>query len=76
MDAAAAEITICALITDARSRLDQAAAIAKAAESCAESDNPVHAVQILTDFEGLAHDAQDLFKAALMIRRHLLADQA
>ena len=76
MDAAAAEATICALITDVRSRLDEAAGIAKAAESCAESGNVVYAVQILMDFEGLAHDAQDLFKAALTIRRHLLPDQA
>jgi hypothetical protein len=72
----AAGTTIYALIANARSRLDQAAGIAKAAESCAESGNPAHAVQILMDFEGLAHDAQDLFKAALAIRRHPLPDQA
>jgi hypothetical protein len=74
--AAAAETTIFALITNVRSLLDQGAGIAKAAQSCAESGNTLHAVQIPMDFEGLAYDAQDLFKAALAIWRHLLPDRA
>lgn len=65
-----------ALISEGRDRLDQAASIAKAAQSCAESGNPIHAVQILMDSEGLAHHAQDLFKAALTIKRHLLPETA
>ena len=75
MDQSTAEVTICALITGVCGKLDEAAGIAKAAENCAESGHAMHAVQILMDFEGLAHDAQDLFKAALAIKRHLLPDQ-
>jgi hypothetical protein len=36
----------------------------KAARSCAQFGNALHAVQILIDFEGRERDAQDLFKAA------------
>ena len=76
MDTGASEVTIFALISNVRSRLDQAAGIAKAAEICAEGGQTAHAIQILMDFEGLAHDAQDLFKAALTIKRHLISDHA
>jgi hypothetical protein len=74
MQEAACETVICALIAEVRSKLDQATSVAKAAQSCADSGNASHAVQILMDFEGLGHDAQDLFTAALMIKRHLLPD--
>jgi hypothetical protein len=76
MDENATDAVICALIGEVRIRLDQAASIAKAAQSCADSGNAAHAIQILMDFEGLAHDAQDLFKAALTIKRNLLPDSA
>jgi hypothetical protein len=75
MQEPASETVICALITQVREKLDQATSVAKAAQSCAESGNAGLAIQILMDFEGLAHDAQDLFTAALMIKRHLLTDQ-
>jgi hypothetical protein len=75
MQEPACETVICALIAQVREKLDQATSVAKAAQSCADSGNAGHAVQILMDFEGLAHDAQDLFTAALMIKRHLLTDQ-
>jgi hypothetical protein len=32
------------------------------------------AVQNLMDFEGLVHEARDLFKAALTIKRNLFAE--
>jgi hypothetical protein len=70
------EAVICALIAQVREKLDQANSVAQAAQTCADSGNAGHAVQILMDFEGLAHDAQDLFSAALTIKRHLLADAA
>ena len=73
MDEAASETIICALIAEVCVRSEQAASIAKAANSCAESGNAIHAVQILMDFESLAHEAHDLFKAALTIQRHLVA---
>jgi len=76
MDDAAIEIVLCALIAKVRNKSEEAASIAKAAQSCAESGNSMHAVQILMDFEGLAHEAQDLFKAALAIKRHLLPTPA
>jgi hypothetical protein len=76
MDNAAAETVLGALIAEVRNRTDEAASIAKAAQSCAESGNAVLAVQILMDFEGLALDAQDLFKAALTIKRHLFSSPA
>ena len=76
MSASAVDATICSLIAGITAKLDEAASIAKAARTCAESGNAPHAVQILMDFEGPAHEAEDLFKAALAIRRHLLADPA
>jgi hypothetical protein len=75
MDRAAAELAMCALIAAVRSRPDEAVGIARAAESCAESGQAAQAVRILMDFEGSAHSEQDLFKAALTIKRHLLPDQ-
>jgi hypothetical protein len=45
--------------------------IARAAEICARAGNVSRSVQILMDFEGPAHKAQDLFKAALAIKRSL-----
>jgi len=72
MDEHATDAVICGLIGEVRNRLDQAASIAKAAQGCADDGNPIHAIQILMDFEGLAHDAQDMFKAALTIKRNLL----
>lgn len=75
MDRAAAEQAMCALITAVRNKLDEAVGVATAAESCAKSGQVSQAVRILMDFEGPAHDAQDLFKAALAIMRHLLPVQ-
>ncbi len=63
---------VAALISEVRSKLEEAHSIAKAAEICARTGNVSRAVQILADFEGLGHEAQDLFRAALAIKRSLL----
>lgn len=76
MSESALEITIRALIEGITTKRDEATSIAKAARICAESGNTEHAIQILADFEVIAHDAQDLFEAALAIRRHVLPDSA
>jgi hypothetical protein len=67
---------VTSLIKDIRRKPEEALSITKAAESCALDDNINHSVQILIDFKGLGHEAQDLFKAALTIQRSLLAETA
>ncbi len=62
------------LIGQIRNKLEQAVGIAKAAESCAQSGNVEHAIQILMDYEGLAQEAPDLFLAALAIKRTFLIE--
>lgn len=64
-----------AMIGEIRDKLDEAVSIARAAESCASDGNVDRAVQILMDFEPLGHEAQDLFRAALALKRHLLDHQ-
>ena len=56
--------------------MEETVSIAKAAKGCALDGNIGRSVQILTDFEGLAHEAQDLFRAVLAIKRNLLAETA
>ena len=65
---------VAALISEVRAKLEEAHSIAQAAEICARASNVSRAVQILADFEGLGHEAQDLFRAALAIKRSLLAE--
>lgn len=67
---------VAALISEVRSKLEEAHSIAKAAEICARTGNVSRAVQILMDFEGLAHEAQDLFRATLAIKHSLLSGTA
>jgi hypothetical protein len=43
---------VAALISEVRSKLEEAHSIAKAAEICARTGNVSRAVQILADFEG------------------------
>ena len=70
----AANNVVAALVTEIRSKLEEALSIAKAAESCALDGSMDRAVQILMDFEGLMHEARDLFKAALTIKRDVFAE--
>jgi hypothetical protein len=65
---------VTSLIKDIRCKLEEAVSIAKAAESCALDGSVDRALQILTDFEGLVHEARDLFKAALTIKCNLFAE--
>ncbi|HEY0219223.1 MAG TPA: hypothetical protein VGC26_05575 [Afipia sp.] len=62
------------LIGQIRHKLEQAVGIAKAVESCAQSGNVEHAIQILMGYEGLAQEARDLFRAALVIKRTFLIE--
>jgi hypothetical protein len=52
-----------------RERLDEAAAIAKAAEVCAEAGKPDRAVTIIVDVEHLVFDVNTFLNAASMINR-------
>ena len=52
-----------------RERLDQAAAIAKAAHVCAEAGNPEKAVEIILDVEQLVYEVNTFLNAASMINR-------
>jgi len=65
---------VAALITDIRTKLEEAVSIAKAAESCALNGSVNRAVQVLMEFEGFTHEAQDLFKATLTIKRNHLSE--
>ncbi|EKS41326.1 MAG TPA: hypothetical protein DEA80_16200 [Afipia sp.] len=67
---------VAALVSEVRAKLEEAHSIAQAAEICARAGNVSRSVQILMDFEGLAHEAQDLFRAALAIKRSLLDETA
>jgi len=52
-----------------RERLDEAAAIAKAAEACAEAGKPDKAVGIVLDVEQLVYEVNTFLNAASMINR-------
>lgn len=65
---------IVTLITDIRSKLEETLSIVKAAETCALNGSTNRSVQVLMDFEALINESQDLFRAALTIKRHLLVD--
>ena len=65
----AAEIVICTclhLITD---RLEQAAAVAKAAQSCAAVGHRDRAVSIMLDVEQPLYEANTLLNAASLLNR-------
>lgn len=68
-----AETAICALIAEIHDRLEEVDAIVKAATGLAKRGKATHALRVLMDFEGPSHEAHDLFRAALTIKRHLLA---
>ncbi len=65
---------VTALITDIRTKLKEAVSIAKAAKSCAVNGGADRAVRVLMDFEGFAHEAQDLLRATLTVKRNLLSE--
>ena len=52
-----------------RERLDEAAAIAKAAEACADAGKPEKAVGIVRDVEQLVYEVNTFLNAASMVNR-------
>jgi hypothetical protein len=52
-----------------RARLDEAAAIARAAEGCAADDQPGRALTIALDVEPLAVEANSLLQGLAMLSR-------
>jgi hypothetical protein len=52
--------------------MEEVDAIMKAANALAKRGEATHALRVLMDFEGPSHEAHDLFRTALTIKRHLL----
>ena len=69
MDAQMLEATLKVHIKEMRERLDQAAAIAKAAETCANVGNVEKAVEIANDVEQLVYEVNTLLNAASLMNR-------
>jgi hypothetical protein len=69
MDRAVAENAIAMMIGEIRTRLDQAAGIARAAQVCASEGNIEKAVEIVLDVEQLGYEASNLLNAASTLNR-------
>jgi hypothetical protein len=69
MDAANAKIVIQDFLKDIRSRLDEAATVAKAAEACADAGNVTKAVEIALDVDQTLYEVTTLLNAASLIHR-------
>lgn len=69
MDAAMLEAALKVHLREMRDRLDQAAAIAKAAETCAHIGNLEKAVEIVLDVEQLIYEVDTLLNAASLMNR-------
>lgn len=65
----AANIAIKECLTAIRERLEQAAAIAKAADACAHAGNPDKAVTIVRDVEELVYEVNTFLNAASLMKR-------
>jgi hypothetical protein len=52
-----------------RERLDEAAAIAKAAEACAQAGNPEKGATIMLDVEQLVYEVNTFLNAASLLNR-------
>jgi hypothetical protein len=73
MDAQAIEYSIRSPVAEIRKRLDQAASIAKAAETCATAGNLPKALEIALDIDQLLYETTTLLNAAALIA-HLRDD--
>jgi len=62
-------ISIADFLKCIRERLDEAAAIAKAAESCAEAGHPEKGVAIVFDVEQLVYEVNTFLNAASLLNR-------
>lgn len=69
MDRTVTEAAIKIYLKEIRSRLDQAAGIAKAAEACAAVGNVDKAVEVSLDIEQLSYEASRLLDAASLLNR-------
>ena len=69
MDPQTIEITIKAYLTEMRSRLEEAASIAKAAEACALSGHVEKGIEVALDIEQIVYEVNTFLNAASMINR-------
>lgn len=69
MEAEIVEATLKMHVKEMRERLDRAASIAKAAETCAEAGNIEKAIEIALDVEQLIYEVNTFLNAASMINR-------
>jgi hypothetical protein len=69
MDAQAVEHSVRSQLSEIRNRLDQAASIAKAAETCAAAGNLPKALEIALDIDQLLYEATTLLNAAALMAR-------
>ena len=66
---ATVDLTLKVYLTQMRERLEKAASIAKAAETCAESGNVAKGVEIALDVEQLVYEVNTFLNAASVINR-------
>jgi hypothetical protein len=69
MDAAKTEVMIVEFLKDIRSRLDEAASVATAAEACAGAGNVRKAIEIALDVEQPLYEVTTLLNVASLINR-------
>jgi len=69
MDRTAADTAIAFLIREISTRLDRAAAIGKAAQTCAEARQIAKSVEVALDIEQLCYETSRLLDAASLIYR-------
>ena len=69
MDAEAAEIIVRTYLTEVRTRLDKAAAIARAADACASAGFSDKAVEITLDIEQPLYETTTLLNAVSLLNR-------
>jgi len=69
MDPATLEITIKGHLKEMRARLDHAASIARAAQTCAHTGNIEKGVEIALDIEQLIYEVNTLLNAASLVNR-------
>jgi hypothetical protein len=69
MDAKSLEVTLKLYLKEMRERLEQAASIAKAAETCAEAGNAEKGIEIALDIEQLIYEVNTFLNAASLINR-------
>jgi hypothetical protein len=71
MDDTMLNLTIKTFMKEIRDRLDQAAAIGKAADACAEAGSCIKAVELSMDLEQLLYEATTLVNSASLLNRIL-----